>query len=143
MKRRRFVASSGAALFLGSAGLKQNSIAASFEIQKVPEEDPKNIDTILLEFSKLNLKPQYVDKSENPAKINISVDLETGSSANKGPFEVEFKNGDEYDISSEVGPISLPIESDSESLDGRIRIGIDIARIDEDGVRIDRNVREL
>lgn len=127
MKRRSFLVTSGSAVLSGTAlnSLQKPAFGLNFELSTVPNAKPSNISSLLVQFSKFRLTPQYVN-SEKDATINIEVKLGnsyTGSASKT----VSVTNGQPVvsnDLGSELPIVLHGITSSEDSLSGEIVIRV-------------------
>lgn len=54
MKRRPFLVASGSAILTGTgfSELQKSALGLDFEIENIPDKNPSNVDSILLDFNK-------------------------------------------------------------------------------------------
>lgn len=130
MKRRKFLFSSGSAILSGSAlssSTNRPAIAIEFEISGVPDnKDPSDIDSILVEFDRLELTPTYIDDNSD-ATIEIKLDVGSGSSA-VSKLSVSLTNGettDRSDISKSLTIAQDGISTAEDILSGEIVVKVD------------------
>lgn len=143
MKRREFGLLAGSTV-LSSATIGssvKSSVAVDFKISQVPKEDPKNVDSLILEFSQLDLVPQYLD-DQSSLDVSATVTLEGIESKHK-TVSVGFDNGSKIsidDIQSENGGFGLfkfsDITTDGSVIKGIVEIGVS-------NKEIDRNYRQI
>jgi hypothetical protein len=64
MNRRKLLLTSGGAIFTGISigSLQIPVIGINFEISGPQNKDPSKVDSIMLEFDKLELTPKYLDE---------------------------------------------------------------------------------
>lgn len=63
MERRKFLLATGSAVLSGATlGVTQKpSFALEFELSGIPNRNPSNVNSILVQFSRFKLTPRYVD----------------------------------------------------------------------------------
>lgn len=126
MKRRTFLIASGGAV-LSSSTLSVSDVPAvgvEFELSTVPDRDPRNIDSVLFDFSKFELTPNYIDYSEPMnISIDVSIDGQSGSISDKvSATEGEVLNREK--ISSGLPILLEGIDTEQKSIDGSILIEV-------------------
>jgi hypothetical protein len=128
MNRRRFVLASGSAV-LGSnaifSTLQRPVVSVSFDIVKVPNIDPKNTDSIMIDFDNFRLIPYYVDRSDATIEITVSLDDHNNIDTQT---TVTFINGEVIDKSDiqECLPMFIDgISSEKTQLNGYIKVSVD------------------
>lgn len=143
MKRRKFGLLAGSTILssttIGSS--IKSSVAVDFKVSQVPKEDPKDVNSLILEFSQLDLVPQYLD-DQSSLDVSATVTLEGIQSKDK-TASVRFNNGSKIsinDIQSENGGFGLfkfsGIRTDDSIIKGIVEIGVSNAEID-------RNYRQV
>lgn len=127
MKRRKFIFSSGSAILTGGFALSQSqhpAVGLNFELTNIPDKDPKNVDSLVVDFNKLEITPQYLDESQSmtiESKLDIS-----GHEENEPSGDTVFvTNGETKQLSDTIGPmVADGIDTDS-SISGTVTVTID------------------
>lgn len=115
MKRRKFLFTSGSVL-LGSAaitGSQKPAIGLDFELSTIPDKNPKDVDSLLVEFSKLEVTPRYLNEDK---KITVQARIETDNygTSQSSKHKTSFVNGVTKQLSEEIEPTLLDgIDADS------------------------------
>lgn len=107
MERRRFLVASGSTILAGTAlnSLQRPAVGLDFEISTVPNRKPSDVDSILIEFTNLEITPSYLDDSEDLG-IKIELDIDGKDPITKTVSSLSFTNNQTIDssyISSETG----------------------------------------
>jgi hypothetical protein len=95
MRRRKFLATGGTLLLAygyGSDIVHEPVIGANFNIEKVEQKQPENLNSVMLKFTRISLYPQYIDESES-ATITVILSLE-GYEEVKSTTTTNLKNGE-------------------------------------------------
>jgi hypothetical protein len=98
MRRRKFVATGGTLLLAYGYGrdiVHEPVIGANFNIEKVEQKQPENLNSVMLKFTRISLYPQYIDESES-ATITVILSLE-GYEETKSTTTTNLKNGEIID----------------------------------------------
>lgn len=128
MKRRRFLLASGTAL-LGSTAIKgyqQPAIGLDFDLSANVNIDPSTVDSILVDFSKFELLPQYVDENAGKSTIKITLDVDNQDTV-QNSTEQQLKNGQKITKTDIDGITPMIVDGiDAENvLSGEVRIQVD------------------
>lgn len=126
MNRRSFLVASGSVILSGAATSRwqRSTFALDFELSTVPKRKPSNIGSVLLNFSKFELIPHYVDDSKN---ADIKIDFSIGSYSDSVSKTVDVNNGEvisSQDLSPEIPIVLEDIEASADSVDGEVRITV-------------------
>lgn len=139
MRRRRFIVATGSAVLAGSAinSVKRPALGLDFELSAVPDTDPSNVESIVINFEKLELTPKYLNDDE---KIDITLRLDFGGSKVKSKEfnQIGFSNYERLNIqkiadrtgkdASKIRSGSLDPNSDSK---GKITVSVNHPDISE------------
>lgn len=125
MNRRRFLLASGATILGSSAGVNSHEpvVGLDFELSATPNADPANVESILIEFSQLNLIPKYIDKNLGDATVSIEVDLENREPVQK-ETSLSITNGEKITKSdiNDVLPVVVENVGNSAAVDGTVTV---------------------
>lgn len=126
MERRKFLALSGSSVISGTAflgSISSSGIAVEFQIGEVPDKNPRDVDSILIELEKLVMKPQYMDTSR-VASVELILELSTGDKKVKDDNILLDSNGSDLSNKSEFQQIKIEDvnNSSADSIRGSIRI---------------------
>lgn len=132
MNRRDFVIASGTSVLTGGIGISQihrPAIGIDFRIETTKKE-PKKVDSLLLDFDKLEITPRYLDESENiTVQAELDVDNYQPETSDKLNFSVE--NGKTEQLSKEIDPVLVEgIDTDS-SIYGTVTVSVVHPDIDD------------
>ena len=124
MKRRSFLLTAGSAILsaTGVGNLQKPAFGLEFKLSSVPDRRPSSVQSVLVDFAKFELTPQYVDDSkEATVDINVDVDGHTGEASKT----VDVTNGES--VTSEAIGSETPIKVDGvstseNSISGKINI---------------------
>lgn len=87
--------SSGSAVPTSAIGISQVQkpvIGLNFTLSNAPNEEPINTDTVLIQFTTLELTPNYLDDSKE-MDIIVGVNVDSGKETSKKAEAVSFNNG--------------------------------------------------
>lgn len=135
LKRRDFLSVSGATILSGGGALsisRRPVIGVEFDLT-VPNVKPSAVENITLNFTKLQLTPQYIDDSEK-LEVKLETGLENYNVNATATTTEQITNGDTTDISGQTPELKLnlpSISNDQDILQGFIRIKIDHPSVSE------------
>lgn len=127
MKRRNFILSSGSAILTGALGLSQTqrpAVGVNFELSDVPNKNPEDVDRLTVDFSKLEVTPQYLDESES-MQITVSLNLDDHGKDESDPTSVSVTNGVTERLSDDVEPLVVDIVDPDITISGTVNINVD------------------
>lgn len=135
MKRRSFVIASGSGLLAGSGSIfSRSAFALDFQLESVPDRQPKNVSSVLVDFTKFELVPRYVDDSEN-VDISISITTEGGDSTTVNE-EISISGKQKITRSDlDSVPVILDVESTNEAIKGEVVVEVQHSSIGRDNYR--------
>lgn len=119
MNRRRFLLTSGSVIF-GSSSLttfNQPSVGLDFELSTIESISPSNLDTVLVEFKKMNIVPQHLDDSKS-LSVKTELNIEGTWTETNEVNNISFNNGDVTDLTNgnslgslkvSIGNVSSPV----------------------------------
>jgi hypothetical protein len=138
MKRRSFLALSGGALFMTvtTNQFQEPVLGLEFELSGIPDKNPKDIRSILVRFEKIEINPQYFEKTEN---ANIKITLRIGNIETKEvERNIQIKNQEtlsKEDIGiKEIGISGLDLSQEMSSLRGEVELEIESQSISKNYV---------
>lgn len=131
MKRRRFLIASGSTVLAGKtvSNLVRPAFGLEFELTTIPNKEPSNIESVLIDFSKFKLTPQYLNDSKNAV---IKIDVTIGQHSEPVSKEVPVTNGETVnseDLESEIPIVMDKLEFSESSVNGRIEITVEHSSI--------------
>lgn len=135
MKRRHFLSTIGSTFIFASTVIQEanSAIGLEFELTGIPKKKPSKVESITIQFTKLQLTPSHIDDSQS-AKITVTVDLEPYGSE-QIEDTVKLQNGESTSLrSSEINPIildELTIPTNVSAVQGTLKIKIDHSDITE------------
>jgi len=135
LKRRNFLSVSGATILAGGGALSVSNkpaIGVKFDIS-VPNIKPTAVENITLNFTKLQLTPQYIDDNRK-LEIELKTGLENYNVNSTAIITEQITNGDTTDISGQTPTLKLnlpSISNDQDILQGFIRIKINHPSVSE------------
>lgn len=97
------MALSGSSVMFGTAflgSISSSGIAVEFQIGELPDKNPRDVDSILIELEKLVMKPQYMDISR-VASVELILELSTGDKKVKDDNILLDSNGSDLSNKSE------------------------------------------
>jgi hypothetical protein len=140
MKRRKFLLATGSTILTGStiSSIQHPAIGLEFEISAVPNKQPSNIDSILIQFTSLKITPLYLDEDKR-LDITVELDIEGESPVTKSASGLGFTNGKTIDrtkIKNEGGEdlssvVIDGINESGDSLRGDICVRVDHPNISQ------------
>jgi hypothetical protein len=122
MKRRKLLLSSGSAILTGSmiGTLQKPVLGLDFELSEPPNQDPKNLDSVVVEFDEFQINSKYIDEN-NDIKTRAVVELNGNKTESEEKVTVE--NGVLKDISDKFNPIFIDgIDTSKEYIEGKVSI---------------------
>lgn len=138
MNRRKFIVATGSAILTGSTirSVNQPSLGLEFELSAVPNSAPSNVDSIIVQFERLEITPKYLDDN---AEIDIKIELNINGSnvQEKTITGVEFSNNERLTIrkiTNRGSDNASQIKSDltlGDNLTGEIKVSVSHADISE------------
>lgn len=134
MKRRKFVIASGCSVLTGSLldKVSRPVVGVDFELTATPKISPSKVESILLEFEKLNIRPLYLDDNVG-LDVTVAVNLEgINKNKSKSANNIDFSNNQLIDSGHiqdrsgvDISTLVLSnIAEDSPSIRGDVRIEI-------------------
>lgn len=98
MNRRKFLLASGSTILTGSAlgSFRRPALGLELELSAVPNREPKNIDSLLIEFTNLEITPFYLDEGLG-LDITVKLDIEGEDPVEKSVSGLSFANGQTID----------------------------------------------
>lgn len=135
MKRRKFVVASGCSVLTGSVldRIGRPAVGVNFKLTATPKISPSKVESILLEFEELNIRPLYLDDNVG-LDVTVGVNLEgINKDKSKSTNNIDFSNNQLIDSGyiqdrSGVDITTLVLGSiteDSPSIRGDVRVEID------------------
>lgn len=136
MKRRSFVIASGSAVLAGSGSIfSRSAFGLDFQLESVPNRRPENVSSVLIDFTKFELTPKYVNYSEN-VDISISISTENGDSVTVND-EVSISDKEKI-IRSDIDSIPVlldGIDTTKEKINGEVIVKVEHSSIGTDSYR--------
>jgi hypothetical protein len=132
MNRRKLLLTSGGAIFTGISigSLQIPVIGINFEISGPQNKDPSKVDSIMLEFDKLELTPKYIDDNKD---VTVRSNLELDGRKTKKEIDTKVKNGETKDISKDIGSMFLDgISLKSDYNQGKVTVNIEHSDISQE-----------
>lgn len=126
MKRRSFVVASGSTLLISSVSeySHQPSVALEFELAQVPDESPKELESIVVEFSNLSIKPKYLNEDKN-MQVKATLSIENGYNT-VSKTTIKPRNGVKTDLTQNIGSLTIDgIESSTSILSATVSVEIE------------------
>jgi hypothetical protein len=125
MKRRKFLLTSGSTILTGFAlgSLQRPAVGVDFELANIPDENPEDVNSILVGFDKLEITPQYLSETEKMT-IQADVDVET-QTKQSNEFQMSFKNGETIDIKNNLDPILIDGINTENLISGKVTVSVD------------------
>lgn len=137
MDRRKFLALSGSSVISGTAFLGNTSssgVAVEFQIGGVPDKNPRNVDSILIDLEKLVIEPQYIDKSRT-ATIELTLELSTGDRKVKNDT-ILLDNSLDLSNKDKFQQIRIDeIDTSTDSIQGSIRVKVEHPDVSDEWVQ--------
>lgn len=135
MNRRRFIICSGTALLgINKIGVSEPAVSVDFQLDRIPETDPDSVSSIAIEFTKLELKPKYIENTQE-ATINISTSLIGYDNSDSVQVNKRIDDNSPHDLLSENQVNSLILDNievgNTKSLSGEINIEINHPEVSE------------
>lgn len=131
MKRRDFVVASGSTILsgIGIGKIQNAALGLEFKIS-IPDGTPSNIDSILLNFEKLEITPHYIDDNQD---INLTVEVEAGNDGiNTKSSNISVVNGVTEEVSNRFNPLLVDnFSSDPEYISGRVKVTVDHSSVSD------------
>lgn len=122
MKRRKFLLASGSTVLTGSAfrSLQRPTIGLEFELSSVPNKDPRIVDSILIDYERLQITPRYIDESEE-ANFKTILNIEDHGTVSRENNSVSLSNGKVTTYNDVFGkPLVVGVDTDKSHIDGEI-----------------------
>lgn len=80
------------------------ALGLEFEVSQTSNVSPSNIGTVLIDFTKLELTPLYLDEVQD---LSLVAKVEISNSEDFHELNMGFENGKTYDISDQTELLSL------------------------------------
>jgi hypothetical protein len=125
MNRRKLLLTSGGAIFTGisTSSLHNPVIGINFEISGPQNKDPSKVNSIIVEFDKLELTPKYIDDDKD---VTVSSSLELDGHKTKEEINTQVKNGETKDISEALGSMFLDgVSLNSDYNKGKVTVNVE------------------
>ena len=124
MKRRRFTIASATALLTSTwkPAFDQPVAGLEFSISSPENQKPSETDSILIQFDKLQLTPQYINDDEPvtvQAKLEVNGRIET---SNK--ISTSITNGQTTELKNNINPIELDNITEDGFIRGTVTVSI-------------------
>lgn len=135
MNRRRFMLTSGSAVLASSSliGFDRPAVGLEFEISSVDSVSPSNINSVLIEFERMDIVAQYLDDSKSlSVKTELNIE-DTWKNSNR-VSDISFNNGNVVDLTDEtsLGNLIVDVGSFSEPVArGKVKITVEHEDIEE------------
>lgn len=133
MKRRDFVFTSGSAILTGAFGLSQtqrSAVGVNFELSGIPEKNPKNINHLTVNFTKLEITPEYLDESES-VTVKTELDVDSHGRDESSEIDVSVTNGETKQLSGRVEPIIVDGINTEGGIFGTVTVTVDHSDIQD------------
>lgn len=135
MERRSFLSFVSSAVISASTVMREGNSAMGleFEVTGVPQKKPSEVESVTIQFEKLQLTPSYIDESE-AVEITVTLELDSYKSTQRTDT-VKIKNGESNPVQSDnINPITiddLSIPTDESVLQGTLKIKLEHPDITE------------
>lgn len=126
MKRRGFFLASASMLSSGSvlSVNREPVVGVEFELSTIPERDPSNINSVMVDFSGFKLTPRYIDYSES---LSVEIVINIDGNSKTVSEDVSLARGEivnKEDISSQL-PIRVDgVETSEKSINVNIEVNV-------------------
>lgn len=129
MKRRKFLLTSGTAV-IGTGGIGNYNrpvLGLEFNLDAKISKSPSDVSSVLIDFTKFDLVPMYVDESLGNADISITVDVE-GSDVLQHSVDQRLVNGKRItkdDLDGIIPVIVDGVPDDMPVVEGSVIVDVD------------------
>lgn len=124
MRRRKFLLGSASTILSGSSitQLTNPVIGLEFNISKPENQKPSETDSILIQFDKLQLTPQYINDNE-PATLQAKLEAD-GRTETSNKINTLVTNGQTKELKNNINPIQLDNITEDEFIRGTVTVSI-------------------
>lgn len=138
MNRRNFLALSGSSVISGTAflgNISGSGVAVEFQVEGIPDKNPSDVDSILIDIEKLLIEPQYIDSSVT-ATVELKLELSTGDKKVKTDDVLLDDKGSNLSSNSKLQRIEIDdINTSEDSIQGSIRIKLEHPDVSDEWVQ--------